>query len=502
MRSKRVIGSCLAAFVSNIASAGEGIEHRIIAGPLGEPVADCDGQPDTYDGLAHATIDGDRVLFYNGRFDECAGVFQVPFEGGAIEPLFTSASFEDPPGPIAVPPSESGTIGPPVHVLNAWPVLIDGGAIAFHTLGSSIAIGGVGDVARTVTTFPGADISLDTTGMPAYWDGGLVVPTDFGFEFGDIFGGSLTFVGFQALVHIDLAQPDPTFSVLAQRGTPIDGEMYDSFGTNFFVSELVSQSNNSTPTVAVDGETLYFRARAAGEVRDAIFSLTTGGTPEKVVDRNTTPPEGSPELTGFSSMMDAEDGVLVFVAQTGFPDHQVMMLRDGELSAIADKASVEAALGVSIGLLQFQQVAVSQGRVAIFIGCPGDGTQAAAESAVLVYENGELRCVVKDGDTFTDPALGQVEIDFVRFGSDGFVGDRLVTRPFIMNTNMTALMATTVPFEPCSGDCDRSGTVDFDDLLCAMMRFGGDDPASDCDESGTVDFGDLTCTLFRFGACD
>ncbi|MEQ9616696.1 MAG: hypothetical protein RLN60_01535, partial [Phycisphaerales bacterium] len=45
----------------------------------------------------------------------------------------------------------------------------------------------------------------------------------------------------------------------------------------------------------------------------------------------------------------------------------------------------------------------------------------------------------------------------------------------------------------CAGDCDGSGTVDFNDLVSMLFEFGpvGAAVACDADDSGTVDFNDL-----------
>jgi len=55
---------------------------------------------------------------------------------------------------------------------------------------------------------------------------------------------------------------------------------------------------------------------------------------------------------------------------------------------------------------------------------------------------------------------------------------------------------------PCMGDCDNSGSVDFNDLVAMLFEFGtpGAD-GCDTDDSGTVDFNDLVAALFVFGPC-
>jgi len=56
----------------------------------------------------------------------------------------------------------------------------------------------------------------------------------------------------------------------------------------------------------------------------------------------------------------------------------------------------------------------------------------------------------------------------------------------------------------CAGDCDGSGTIDFNDLVSMLFEFGTAVPSAECDAdgSGTVDFNDLVTALFVFGACD
>jgi hypothetical protein len=55
----------------------------------------------------------------------------------------------------------------------------------------------------------------------------------------------------------------------------------------------------------------------------------------------------------------------------------------------------------------------------------------------------------------------------------------------------------------CAGDCDGSGTVDFNDLVSTLFSFGaGADSACDSDGSGAIDFNDLVATLFLFGPCE
>ena len=55
---------------------------------------------------------------------------------------------------------------------------------------------------------------------------------------------------------------------------------------------------------------------------------------------------------------------------------------------------------------------------------------------------------------------------------------------------------------PCTGDCDDSGAVDFNDLIAMLFEFGNSgDARCDADLSGTVEFNDLISALFAFGPC-
>ena len=52
----------------------------------------------------------------------------------------------------------------------------------------------------------------------------------------------------------------------------------------------------------------------------------------------------------------------------------------------------------------------------------------------------------------------------------------------------------------CPADLDRSGTVDFPDLLAFFNFFDAQDPGADLDSSGTVDFSDFLNFLNHFDA--
>jgi len=64
--------------------------------------------------------------------------------------------------------------------------------------------------------------------------------------------------------------------------------------------------------------------------------------------------------------------------------------------------------------------------------------------------------------------------------------------------NLVPLEAVTI----CTGDCDDSGTVDFNDLVSMLFEFGNTgDLRCNADGIGTVNFNDLVSALFLFGPC-
>lgn len=74
-----------------------------------------------------------------------------------------------------------------------------------------------------------------------------------------------------------------------------------------------------------------------------------------------------------------------------------------------------------------------------------------------------------------------------------------VTEAGIDGIRVTELVCDT---EPCEGDVDGSGVVDFDDLLGVLAAWGCPGcPNEDLDDSGTVDFGDIVLLLASWGPC-
>ena len=136
---------------------------------------------------------------------------------------------------------------------------------------------------------------------------------------------------------------------------------------------------------------------------------------------------------------------------------------DGTIEIIFDEAQL------AVGLIQSS----STGDVTVKSGETVLGTFNMGASGFIGWIDGEL------GIT-SIAIIGPVSIDNITFGVPLTGGDY------------------------CPGDCEGSGDVAFDDLICILFDFGnsGAGASTDCDLSGTIDFNDLICALFKFGPCD
>jgi hypothetical protein len=69
--------------------------------------------------------------------------------------------------------------------------------------------------------------------------------------------------------------------------------------------------------------------------------------------------------------------------------------------------------------------------------------------------------------------------------------------------NRTALLTSDQGGQPCHGDLDANGLVDFGDVAVLAVSFG-DCPGclADIDASQHVDLGDMAILLMLFGPCD
>jgi len=121
-----------------------------------------------------------------------------------------------------------------------------------------------------------------------------------------------------------------------------------------------------------------------------------------------------------------------------------------------------------------------------------------------------------DGANVTNPTQPATTLNIGQsvagFGEDSF-GEIYVCG---FNGRISKIVSTVAPADKnnngipdtceatlCLGDCDKSGAVDFNDLVSMLFVFGQDTgDACDADESGTVDFNDLVSALFVFGPCE
>ena len=99
--------------------------------------------------------------------------------------------------------------------------------------------------------------------------------------------------------------------------------------------------------------------------------------------------------------------------------------------------------------------------------------------------------------SFGEDADGEIYI----VSQSGGAVYRIVPEGGIVDDNNNGI-ADTCEASVCLGDCDNSGTVDFNDLVSMLFVFGQDTgDGCDTDESGEVNFNDLVSTLFLFGPC-
>jgi hypothetical protein len=166
--------------------------------------------------------------------------------------------------------------------------------------------------------------------------------------------------------------------------------------------------------------------------------------------------------------------------------------------------------GPELSEIEFFAPDMNDDGIVVFRAFDGDGLRA------IWAGNGDwLTRVVTENDILpTD--LGDARVDQESAGNPVFGGG-----PTINNAGHVAFTAGLTPPDdnqtewgtgvfvvtptlagPCLGDCDGSGTVDFNDLTAMLFEFGAStDGPCDADGSGTVDFNDLTSTLFLFGPC-
>lgn len=147
---------------------------------------------------------------------------------------------------------------------------------------------------------------------------------------------------------------------------------------------------------------------------------------------------------------------------------------------------------------------------------PADGASGVALSPTFDWGTADAvtgyRLVIDDEPSFEDPVRLDIEVTTSFFSNPGFnlvdEGTTFYWKVEALNANGSTpstpdVASFTTVGTPCQADCDGSGTVDFNDLVSMLFRFGQSADV-DCDvtNSGEVEFNDLVAALFRFGPCD
>ncbi len=139
---------------------------------------------------------------------------------------------------------------------------------------------------------------------------------------------------------------------------------------------------------------------------------------------------------------------------------------------------------------------------------PGGDFEVAPSAGVTINEEGQwffssAGLVADVQGWFDDPTTNH---GWLFLGPDVAPGiataKRFTSREGAIVANRPTLFIGFNEPTVCLGDCDQSGTVDFNDLVSMLFLFGTD-PGDGCDadESANVDFNDLVATLFLFGPC-
>jgi len=185
----------------------------------------------------------------------------------------------------------------------------------------------------------------------------------------------------------------------------------------------------------------------------------------------------------FGSFTQSSDNVTVNYATPGTPSAPAVLAGENftisSLDAVLGGTGDYVATGLVCTLLQDQML-------------PCSGVVELAGSAPITAQNlsGELS-IANGMITITL----MIELDIPADPADPGAGGLIVVG--------VASGSAPLPVSACAGDCDDSGTVDFNDLVSMLFQFGGDGGGIGCDadESGSVDFNDLVATLFLFGPC-
>lgn len=247
----------------------------------------------------------------------------------------------------------------------------------------------------------------------------------------------------------------------------------------------------------IDGGLVAFRA---GSFRGSDVQFRTGiyswdeGLLRRVADSTTAAPDGGTHV--FSSFLrpgvDVDAGVVYFASRTS------QISSTGLYASLASGTPLEPIV---------DRFTLIPGSDETFAASPSHNVREAfdAEGGIVAFSTGFGVYVNIDGETMKvidrndaiDPTRSAQQFSI----SPEAIGGRTLAIRVLFDDSSEGLYAATIP-GLCAGDCDASGAVDFNDLVCTLFDFGNQGGASDCDESGAVDFNDLVCALFAFGSCD
>jgi hypothetical protein len=132
------------------------------------------------------------------------------------------------------------------------------------------------------------------------------------------------------------------------------------------------------------------------------------------------------------------------------------------------------------------------------------------ENAAALDAVGLLHYTVFDGSPEAQAYLADRGLTSVTFGAAenadishaNLVDDGVHQSDEASNAFFASVVRDAILSVGCAGDCDGTGSVDFNDLTAMLFSLGEHaPPACDADSSGAMDFDDLVAALFRFGTC-
>lgn len=273
----------------------------------------------------------------------------------------------------------------------------------------------------------------------------------------------------------------------------------DTTGPNDFVYSLVVFDDGTGPALYAGG----------------IFTKAGGVTVNSIAkwDGSEWSPLSGPSGTGLGggsvsalTVFDDGDGPALYAGGTftlagGVTVNRVAKWNGTEWSALSGPSGT----GVNSRVHELHGVVNDTG-AALYAG--GLFTAAGGMDAFRIARWDGVAWSTLDGPSGTGTNLTVRAIMGYEDGSDGgpvvYVGGSFVTAGGI-TVNRIAKWHCAAPDEPCPGDTNGDGVVDFSDLSAVLAAYGwcvGDDlynPDADLDGSGCVDFTDLSILLVAYG---